>query len=573
VTTVETVRVQAGVGTSAGSVDPDPITTEVIRHALIAAADQMRLALVRTAFSPVIYEMADFAAALYDRQIRLLAQAKALPLFMGTLSFCIEAMVKNSGGEENLEPGDVIFSTYAYDIGSHPQDAAIVIPAFYEGALLGYAAVKAHNMDIGAKEIFSTDTVDNFQEGAIFPSVKLYRRGELQGDLYRTILANSRMPEELAGDLSAQIGAAKIGLNGLFRVIDRYGLERFQHSVERMLDHGERLIRDFFGAIPDGQYVGEAAMDSDGITDELVPFDVTVEVEGSNVVFDFSSSPPEQAGPINTPLPAVVSASRIAIMTLAGGNESANEGHFRPLQVRTRPGTMFHPLPPAPVFMYGWPAMAALDAIHKALADAIPQAVTAGSGADCCAVGCWGKDVEGEFWGDVTDHYTGVGATHASDGTCPLMHIACSGLRNTPIEVWEARRPFLVEKFEYGPDSGGIGRFRGGLGVDIHYRALRDCQLVLPWERMKTPPWGLDGGHAGRPGRIRLRDPGGTTQDFNKITGLHMPEGSVLELSTSGGGGFGPPAERDPSAVHADVREGLLTAEAARRDYPHAFPE
>lgn len=569
----ETVSLRAGVGASTGAVDADPITTEVIRHGLDAAADQMRLVLRRTAFSPVIYEMTDFAAALYDREVRLLAQAQALPMFLGTLSFCIESAVAKIGGEEALEPGDIIFNTYGYDIGSHPQDATIVVPSFFDGELIGYAAIKAHHMDIGAKEIYCTDTVDIFQEGTIFPSVKLYRAGELQDDMYRTILANSRMPEALAGDLAAQVAAAKTGLAGLTRLIERYGLERFRESVERMFDHGEALMRQFFASLPDGRYVASGAMDSNGITDDLVPFEIAVEISGEEVTVDFTNSPPEQAGPINCPVPTVVSASRIAIMSFAGGNQSANEGYFRPIGVRTRPGTMFHPIPPAPIFMYGWPAMQAVDLVHRALSDAMPEAVPAGNGGDLCGVLWWGKDEDGNFWGDGTDHYVGQGASYDGDGAAPLCHIACSGVRNTPIEVFESRRPVAVEKFEYAPDSGGAGRFRGGLGIDIHYRALRDLYITLPWERTKTAPWGLHGGGPARPNHFQIRYPDGTVVPYHKATGLHVPAGAVLEMHTGGGGGYGPPAERDSAAVRADIVEGYVTETAAKSDYPEAFQD
>ena len=174
----------------------------------------MKIALRRTAFSPIVYDMIDFCCALYDRDVRLLAQAQATPLFLGTMGFCIDACVRAIGGEEALEPGDVLFSTYAYDIGSHPQDAAIVVPAFLEGGVIGYAAVKAHHMDIGAIEPFCTATTDNFQEGAIFPGVRIFRGGRRDEDMYRTVLANSRLPAALAGDLNAQIVAANVGLVG-----------------------------------------------------------------------------------------------------------------------------------------------------------------------------------------------------------------------------------------------------------------------------------------------------------------------------------------------------------------------
>jgi N-methylhydantoinase B len=549
----------------------DPVTTEIIRHGLDAAADLMKVTLRRAAFSPIIYEVTDFACALYDREVRLLAQARALPMFLGTLSFCIESSLRRIGGEEQLQPGDVIFSTYGYDIGSHQQDATIVVPSFHDGRLVGYAVIKAHHMDIGAKATYCTDTTDIFQEGAIFPSVMLYRAGVLQEEMYRTILANSRMPQALAGDLAAQVAAAKAGLSGLERILDRYGLETFEASVERMLDHGEALVREVFAALPDGRYVAEGALDNDGITTDPVPFEVALEIDGSDIVVDFTAAPPQTAGPVNCPLATTVSAARIAIMVLAGGGESANEGFFRPVQVRTTTGTIFDPEPPAPIYMYYWPAMIAVDVIHRALADAMPDLVPAGSGGDLCALNWWGTDDDGRFWADGQDHLIGQGAAADGDGRAPLMHITGSGIRNMPAEVFEARRPVVTERCEYAVDSGGSGSHRGGLGVDIHYRVLRDVQVTAPIERTTTPPWGLHGGAEGRPNGLRVRYPDGRVEELQKVTGLRLPAGSTLEVLTGGGGGFGPAGERTAEAVHEDVREGYVSLDAARRDYPHAF--
>ena len=555
------------------AIEADPITTEVIRHGLNAAAEQMKVALRRTAFSPIIYEVHDFACALYDRQIRLLAQAQSLPIFLGTLSFCVESCVRAVGGEEMLEPGDVIFTTYGYDIGSHQQDAAVVVPAFTDGKLLGYAAIKAHHLDIGAKDPYCTDTIDIFQEGAIFPGVRLYRRGELQEDLYRTVVANSRFPQALAGDLNAQISAAKTGLAAVGRLVDRYGLSTFEACVERMFDHGEAVIRQFFEAIPDGRYVGQGAMDSNGIDDDLIPFEIALEVKGSNVVVDFSSVPEEQRGPVNSPLASTVSAARMAVMSLAGGGELPNEGHFRPVEVRVREGSMFHPIPPAPIYLYFWAAIQAVDVIHNSMAASMPERARARSGGDICCLVWWGKDASGKMWSDASNHPVGQGATYDGDGGAPLMHIGSSWIRNSPAETWEARHGIMVDQYELASDSGGAGRFRGGLGISAHYRALRDCYFTSTIERTKTPPWGLEGGKPGEANWIQVRYPDGSVKRFNKATGFQLPAGAVVEMLMGGGGGYGPPEDRDREAVHEDIRADYVTEEQARRDYPRAFSD
>ncbi|MDX6398385.1 MAG: N-methylhydantoinase [Gaiellaceae bacterium] len=551
----------------------DPITTEVIRHGLNAAADQMQLALCRTAFSPIIYEILDLCCALYDRDVRLLAQGKSLPSWLGTMNFSIEAIVKAVGGPETLEEGDVLFSTYGYDLGSHPQDAVTVLPIFFEGELVGYAAVKAHQMDIGAKDLYCSDTTDNFQEGAIFPGVRLYRKGELQEDLWRSLIANSRMPKALAGDVHASIASAEVGARSVRQLLERYGTELFFSCVERMFDHGEATVRRFLEEIPDGRYVARGALDSNGITTDSIDFEITIDVQGSEILVDFSDAPPQQRGPVNAPQPVAVSCARYTMMFLAGGGsrDYINEGHLRPIAVRTRPGTMFHPLPPAPLFLYNHPSRQACDAIIRAMADALPGQVTADSGGCICSALFWGTKEDGTLWGTGIDHAVGQGATLAADGGGPLMHIAVSGIRSTPVEVAEARFPLVVRKFELAQDSSGAGQHRGGLGLDVEYELLEDVYCTAIIERTKREPLGLFGGDSARANRMGVRDPEGGELAITKVTALPIVKGSIFQVRTGGGGGYGPAAERSPEQVARDVREGFISEEQARADYPHAF--
>ncbi|HVY78873.1 MAG TPA: hydantoinase B/oxoprolinase family protein, partial [Solirubrobacterales bacterium] len=314
----EVVVSRAAAGGGGEGRDADPILTEVVRHALDSVAAQMKISLRRAAFSPIIYEMVDFAAAIYDRRVRLLAQAEALPLFMGTLNSCIEECVAAVGGEEALAPGDVLLTTFGYHTGSHPQDMAVVMPVFDDRELVGYAAVKAHQMDIGAKDPYLTDAVDNLQEGLIVPGVKLFDAGTRNEALYRTIVANSRMPVALVGDLAAQVACCHTGARGFLRLVEKYGLEAFSSAVERMFDHGEALMRAFLERIPDGRYTSTGTMDSNGVDDDPIPFEISVEVRGGECVVDFTRAPATQAGPTNCPLPGTVSLARLAIVCLAG---------------------------------------------------------------------------------------------------------------------------------------------------------------------------------------------------------------------------------------------------------------
>lgn len=565
---------RAGMRGAKRSEDADPVTTEVIRHALNSAANQMKRALVRTAFSPIIYEVLDFAVAIYDRDMRLLAQAPSLPLFMGTLNFCVQRAVEGVGGEENLKPGDIIMYNEPYGTGSHPQDLAMIMPVFLEdGDLVGYTAIKGHWLDIGGKDPYSTDTVDVFQEGTIFPGVKLYDGGRLVRDIQRMALANTRVPKMVVGDMNAQVTGVRMGAEALVHVVERYGRDTFDICVERMYDHGEAVVRSYFERIPDGVYVGYGEMDNNGVSDAPIPFEVRVEVNGTDVRIDFSNAPETQAGPVNCPVPSTISASRIAISMLAGGGESPNEGHFRPIEVVTRPGTMFHPLPPSPCFLYGWPALQAIEVVYHAIAKALPAAVPACSGGDICSLVWWGvREETGEPWADGSPHPVGQGA-HANGDGGVMLHIAESATRFSPIEVWEARNPWLVEKLEIAPDSGGPGRYRGGPGIDYHFTMLEDAYVTAAIERTKNAPWGLEGGGEGRPNGAALRMPDGTKTYFGKATRLLVPKGATLELYCGGGGGYGSPSERPVEAVLKDLREGYITEEFARKHYPHAFAE
>jgi N-methylhydantoinase B len=551
-------------------VDADPVTTEVIRHGLNSAAEQMKRALVRTAFSPVIYEVLDFAVAIYDRRVRLLAQAPALPLFMGTMSFCVEGALEAIGGPDALEPGDIVLYNVPYGTGSHPQDAALVMPVFAAGDLVGYATVKGHWLDIGGKEPYSTDTVDVFQEGTIFPGVHLYRRGELVPDIFRMATANSRVPKMVAGDINAEVVAVRTGARALAELVERYGVDVFWESVERMFDHGEAVVRSYFERIPDGRYVGHGRLDNDGIGDEPIDFEVAVEVDGSSVRVDYSRVPDALAGPFNAPVASTVSASRIAITMLAGGNEAPNEGQFRPLEVITRPGSMFHPQAPSPTFLCTWPALQAIEVIYDAIAKAIPEAVPAWSGSCLCGLVWWGRrEATGEPWADGSPHPLGQGAHVGGDGASSLIHVSEAATRFSPVEVWESRNPWLLERVELAADSCGPGRYRGGLGVDMSFQVLEECSVTVVLERTQVGAPGLEGGGTGRSNGAALRMPDGTRTPVGKATRLTVPKGATIELHTGGGGGFGPAADRDPAAVRADLREGYVTPGHAQRFYPH----
>ncbi|HEV7897817.1 MAG TPA: hydantoinase B/oxoprolinase family protein [Planosporangium sp.] len=559
------VSVNPGLGDGA-----DPVTTEIIRQGLNAAADHMKRALIRTSFSPIIYEALDFAVAFYDADGCMLAQAPTLPAFMGTLGFCVEEAVKAVGGPEALRAGDVILYNNPYGTGSHPQDAAMVVPVLIDGTLVGYSAIKAHWLDIGGKDPYCTDTIDVFQEGTIFPGVKLYDAGTLVDGIYRMILANSRIPDMVIGDINAMVAGARCGAEGLTRLVRRYGLDTFRRCVARMYDHGEATIRKWFSALPDGTYSARSVIDSDGVVDQPVPFELQVQVDGSTVRIDYSRAPDQTTGPINCPLPSTVAASRLAIAFLAGGGEAPNEGHFRALEVITRPGSLFHPVSPAPCFMYGIPSDHAIELVLRALATELPDAVPAASGGDINALVWWGtREATGAAWADGAPHPVGQGASARGDGANALMYISESATRFTPAEIWEVRNPWRIERCALAVDSGGPGEHRGGLGLNLSFRILENCYLTSALARTRLAPWGAQGGLAGRPNELTIEHPDGTVTSHALRTRIPVPKGAVVHLRTGSGGGYGDPARRSPDAVRADLDDGYITRGHAATHYRH----
>jgi N-methylhydantoinase B len=554
-------------------VEVDPITVQLIKSSMEAAAEQMGVSLRRTAFSPMIYDTRDYTGAFYDRDLRLLAQMRCLPEFVGTLDLCIENAIKRNGGSDEIfEDGDVIVTNYSYDTGSHQLDIALLLPIFYDGELVAWAANKAHNLDVGAIVMFPTTSTDVWQEGTIIPSVRLWHKGELNEDLWRMMLMNSRLPDAMQGDISAQMGCLRVGAKALTRVLDRFGPETVWAAYERIWDQSEEQMRSVIRQIPDGEYTASGIVDNDGISDDPLPYTIKIEVTGDDILVDLTDCPPQTPGPINAPLICAISNARCGIMTVAGIDEGATEGHFRPLTVKTLPGTIFHSLPPAPTFMYSWPLMSGVDYMHRALAHVLPNRVPAETGCDVGAFLCWGHRKDGSYWGDGTNHAGGQGAALVyGDGGPPMMHITCSGTRNNSIEVYETRTPLLAERVELARDSGGVGRFRGGPGIDHHYRALEDVYFTIPWERIRSAPFGLFGGGEGRLNRPAVRRPDGSEQNYLKASGVHAPKGSLIILETGGGGGVGDPAERDVAAIRTDLEDEYVSEEMARRHYPHAF--
>ena len=559
---------QSKINYAKSSEDVDPILVEIIRNSLNSAAEQMKRSLIRTAFSPIIYEVLDFASAIYDKNFCMLSQSPSLPGFMGTLSFCVEASVKEVGGEKNLNEGDIILYNNPYGSGSHSQDAAIVMPVFInKKKLIGYTAIKAHWLDTGGKEPYSTDTVDVFQEGTIYPGLKLYKKGKLVEDVYKLIVANSRVPKAIIGDLNAQLNGVKAGARALQRIVNKYGFETFEQSVIKIYEYGEKLVRKTISKIPDGEYSGWGQMDSNGVDEGVVKFKIKINVNGSDLELDFSEAPVQQNGPINCPLPSTVSKARVAFSMMAGNGEQPNEGFFRPLVIKTKQGTMFDPVSPAPCFLNGWAGLQVIEIIYKILSEKIPNVFPASSGGCLAAAVWWGKrENNNEPWADGSPHPIGQGAFNGGDGITSMHHNS-AGTRISPTEIWESRNPWLVNKIELAKDSCGAGKYRGGLGLNLEFEMLEETYVTTVVERTNFPPWGVNNGKAARSNNVILNTKNGKL-NVPKKTGLKLNKGESIIFKTGGGGGYGDPIERSNKKILNDLKQEYISKEYVEKHYP-----
>ena len=545
----------------------DPITTEVIRYELISAAEEMKRCFKRTTTLAILYELNDFGISIYDDELNLIADVPGIPLFSGTLNYCVRSCI-DQVGLANLAPGDVLTTTVPFDIGSQPIDAALVAPVFSGDEIVAYTALKAHMGDLGAIDPYPTTSTDMFQEGLMMPALYLFRKGELQEQIVRLIKANSRIPNTTATNFLAAASALRAGGRRVEALVRRYGTETFRNAVQEMISHGEKISRAAVEAIPDGTWEIVDWMDNNGVDAEPVKLSARVTIRGSDFIVDLSGSAPQQRGPINSPFPGTMSACRYVLKAITTPLLPANEGHFRPLKVIAPTGSIFNPQPPAACFLYAWPEQRLFDLIPMALATAIPDRVPAHSGGDCCDFLMVYLDYQtgrGDYGGGV--EAVGMGATLYRDGENALLHHCESGCCNIPNEVEEWRVPLLVERYQLREDSGGAGKFRGGVGVVKEYHALGSTTAISIAERTEaTKTGGIDGGKGGLLNEITYFP--GTPRELKR--GKHKAElqaGDRVLIRSGGGAGWGNPLERDPQAVLADVIAGYVGRAAAEQDY------
>jgi N-methylhydantoinase B len=547
----------------------DAIQVEIIRNAFIAIADDMNATLIRSAFTPIIYEMGDCSVALLDAEHRVLGQSAGLPIFLGNLETCTRATEEQFGADVWAE-GDVWLLNDSFVSGTHLNDVTVFAPIFYEDELVGFATSRAHWLEIGAKDPSTpVDATEIYQEGLRLGPTRVVHAGEVVAPILDILALNSRLPKSTLGDLNAQIAVARTGERRLKALLDRFGKSTVLEAREAIFSQSEARSRESVDAIPDGRYTAEGYLDNDGLSDEPLLVRVTVEVAGDEMTVDLTESTDVARGPINCGEAQAISACRVAYKILVNPLDPVTGGTFRPLHVRVRRGSLMGAEEPAPCGWYFSSLGLVMDLVAKALADAIPDRVTAANYGDSENMLLMGPaDRRGERFIDWQCHVGGWGGWSTADGESGLINHVNGSLRNFPIEAVESNVPVRILEYRLRQDSGGAGRHRGGCGIVRTYLVEEDGVRANIWfERSKTPGWGLFGGHDGTPPRV-VRNPGTPEElDALKASQLPLERGDSLSCATGGGGGYGPPAERDPAAVLEDVADGFVSVEAARRLY------
>ncbi len=544
----------------------DPITFEVIRNALVAATDEMVLALKRSAYSTNIKTRSDFSCAFFDAELRAVAQGFTQPVHLGSMVEQTPRAIRDYG-PENLEPGDVIITNDPFPSGVHLNDVSLISPVHHDGELLGYVANLAHHVDVGGGAPASIGAFrEVFQEGVIIPPVKVVERGRIVDDVFRLILAQIRSKHETAGDLRAQIAANMTGARRVQALAGRHGRATIVETMRELLDYTERRTRAEIGGLPQGVYEAEGSIDTDGYTDEPVRLKARVEITANGVRFDLAGSDPQRRAPVNSTFAQTFSACAYAVKCLIDPDLPVNDGFYRVIDVDAPKGTVTNCTWPAPV-VGGWETQTRLvDVIFRALLPALPERLPAGTKAMMCHAGFGGVDAQtNEYYCFLETFGGGYGGRFASDGP-DAVQTHGQNTENAPVEETELNYPVRVTELSLVEDSDGAGRFRGGLGLRKDFLFDRPTTFTVLADRTLRGPWGVLGGEDGKTAEyVLIRD--GVEQRLPAKTTIEVQPGDTTSYRTCGGGGYGPPHERDPECVARDVREGKVSAERAREVY------
>jgi N-methylhydantoinase B len=535
----------------------DPITVEVIGSALSTIVEQMGKAIIRAAYSANIKERRDCSAAIFDTAGQVIAQAEQIPFHLGSL-LGITAETLARVDVASVQPGDVFIGNDAHTGGgTHLNDIVFLEPVFVDGAIAAWVANLAHHSDF-----VDRGHAHIFQEGLRIPPIRLYRAGVLQTDVMELVLLNCQVPHERVNDFRAQMAANRLGVQRVQALCARYGVATVQQASAMLLDYSERMARAGIAAIPDGRYVFRHDFDT-SLWPDLLHLVVAIEVQGEAIHFDFTGCPPQNRTGMNMVFTALQAIVYYVVKTLIDAEAPANAGFHRAVRITAPPGSVVNALPPAAVYSRHEVAQRLADMMLSALAPAIPDRVIAASTGITVMTTSGMHPRTGRFYVYNESMGGGMGARAAQDGL-DGVHMHLTNSANIPVEALESEHPLRVEAYELVQDSGGPGRFRGGMAIRRRISAVdHQATVNLGGPNNIVPAWGLEGGMPGGLARIELGEGVPALQRRNGVIGA----GQWAAAVTSGGGGHGDPRLRDRDAVRRDLREERISPRAAREIY------
>ena len=551
----------------------DPITFAVLRSGLVNAVAEMKGVVVRTAYSNLWKEAGDLSCGLLTSHGELAVQGIGdIPIHLASMPMSLGACLVRIP-PAGLKPGDVLYQNDPYQGNNHLPDFIMAKPVFFDGRIVAYTAVRGHYVDVGGggPGSYSATMPDIYAEGLRIPPVRIFKEGELNQDIVDVLLHNTRNSRERFGDLRSQFAGCVAAERRVLSFCQKYGAETFQAAMEEMVAAAEKLTRAAIAKIPDGTYTFEDFCDNDAITDDPIRIAASVTVRGEEIEIDFAGSSPQVRGGMNAPLAVTVSAACYAIKCITDPENLPNSGSYRPIKVNAPSGTVVNPMPPAPVIAGNHEtASRIVDVIIGAMASAVPDRVcAAGSGSSgVLSLGARvredGRDRELLM---VETHGAGQGANRSGDGV-NARRVNVGNTGNTPSEALEMSFPLHILRYAISEDGGGAGRTRGGTGILRELRLDHEATVTLTADRAKFAPYGVFGGLPAPKAEFWAKLPDGTQRVLNSKTApIHFLKGTIIHFRAAGGGGYGPPAERDLPAIQADLDDGYISPAGARENY------
>lgn len=557
----------------------DPITFEVLRSAYTNISREMGETMMRTAYSAIFNEGRDFSCGILDVNGEMLAQAEHCPVHLGSMPYTAEWALDEIG-VESIEPGDVILQNDPFRRGTHLTDFLMMKPVAIDGELLAFPATRAHVIDVGgaAPGGFSGTAASIYEEGIRMPPVRWFKAGEEDEEITKILMSNVRLNDVQRGDYEAMLASLNTAERRLEELVEEYGQETVTRSFEAVKDVSEQLMRLELTEMPDGTYRFVDYLDDDGHTAERIRIEATVEIDADSAVVDYTGSDPQVTGPVNATYGITASSTYNGFLQVTDRDVPANHGAFRPVDLVAPEGTIVNAEPPAPTFSGNTEtSVRIVDVVLGALARALPEEVPAGCYGHNANLTSGGVDPENDE--EYVWYYYrggGYGGMRDRDGY-DAVQAYISNASNQPVEIFEEKYPWLVETYRLHEGAVGAGKHRGGLGTVLRFELRRgEATVSGTGDRSVTPPYGVSGGDPGgrshykirRSDEEKLRSVTEHGSDSpTKFGNIPMSEGDVVEVATSGGGGYGDPTERDPEVVRRDVENGYISRATATEDY------